>query len=150
MLASLIYHYLPEYVLVNAFLHLELLITLFIGGLLEGIRLPQLLSSVAYLTHASFYAVTTGFYSTPFNPFGLISILIWLFAAVTWVHSMHYTIYCGAQDFFRIYSHSDGKSPFAVGVRNFKITEKKLEASVFYPVDKEKARNNAGWFRNPE
>jgi len=94
--------------------------------------------------------VTTGFYSIPANPFGLINILVWLFAAATWVHIIHFTVYCGAQDFSKINSNSDGKSPFAVGVRHIKITDKKLEASIFYPIDKEKARNDAYWFQNPE
>jgi len=94
--------------------------------------------------------MATGFYSTPMNPFGVISILVWLLAAAIWVHNIHFTAYCGAQDFSQIDSHSDGKSPFAVGIRHLKVTGKKLEASVFYPIDKETARNDGYWFRNPE
>ena len=40
VLASLFYHFIPEYLLTNAFLHLGLLIALFVGGVVEGIRLP--------------------------------------------------------------------------------------------------------------
>ena len=41
-------------------------------------------------------------------------------------------------------------SPFAVGVRYAKLGPKGLESAVYYPIDKEKARNDGLWLRNPE
>ena len=96
------------------------------------------------------YQITTNFYSQLFKPFQFFTILTWLLAAVAWVHHVQYVHASGCQDFYRIDSAGD-HSPYAVGKRTIKITDKGIEASVFYPVDKsDSLTNDASWFENPE
>ena len=40
--------------------------------------------------------------------------------------------------------------PYKVGVRRIKITEKQLEAAVFYPVDQSTTGERDLWWQNPE
>ena len=67
--------------------------------------------------------------------FGVFGILLWAIAAAAWVHSVNFVYKVGAIDFCRVW-HPSENSPYAVGLRTTKLTDKKLEASVFYPVDK--------------
>ena len=53
----------------------------------------------------------------------------------------------GAFDF----SKMETEGPYKVGMRRFKITDKGLEATAFYPMDEEeKCCKYAQWFDNPE
>jgi len=40
VLGSLLFHFLPEYLWTNGLLHLGVIVALFVGGLVEGIRIP--------------------------------------------------------------------------------------------------------------
>ena len=80
----------------------------------------------------------------------MVSLVPWLLCAVTYLHVLIFSFGCGCQDFLKIDSAND-TSPYAVGKRNIKITDKGLEASVFYPLDKsDSLEYDALWLENPE
>lgn len=97
------------------------------------------------------YIVSTGLYSHKFNSFGVFNLLFWALAVANWVHNVHFVSLLGAGDFCRIQTATD-KHLFSVGVRHIVITDKHLEASVFYPMDKDFSDGNydATWFKDPE
>lgn len=66
--------------------------------------------------------ISTSFYSQSQESIGITYALTWLFCAASWFHSVHYVFMCGAQDFSRI--ESAESSPYAVGLRRIKISEK--------------------------
>lgn len=67
--------------------------------------------------------------------FGVLGVLFWVMAAAAWMHSVSFVYKVGAIDFCRVWHPSDN-SPYAVGLHTTKLTNKQLEASIFYPVDK--------------
>ena len=71
---------------------------------------------------------------------------MWAIAAFAWASHIHHVLKTGAFDF----SKMDTEGPYKVGVRRIKITEKKLEAAVFYPVDKSTDGPRALWFEDAE
>ena len=65
-----------------------------------------------------------------------------------WAHSVHFVYLVGAMDFCRIDSATDS-SLYKVGVRHIKITDKQLEASVYYPMDRNaECPYTALWFED--
>ena len=50
----------------------------------------------------------------------------------------------GAFDF----SKMETEGPYKVGIRRIKITDKRLEAAVFYPIDQTETGDRALWFND--
>ena len=105
---------------------------------------------IPFFVYFLVYLVASGFYSSTFHPFGFITFPTWLIAAAAWLHSIQFVFVQGAVDLCRL--DSAGKHyPYAVGVRHLYLTDKRLEASVYYPIDKSSEHQfTALWYENPE
>ena len=136
----------------NGQLHLGWVIVLVVGSWAEGMRGPQLAFAVLFLLYMANYASVTEVYSKPFEPFALQSMLIWLLNVAAGLHNLHFVKMLGCNDFTVIESAKEGVAPYHVGMKKVKITDRQLEVSVFYPIDKLKGPVEyvAMWFDNPE
>ena len=65
-------------------------------------------------------------------------------ASFVWSTNIFHVVKTGAFDF----SKMDTDGPYKVGVRRIKITQKMLEAAVFYPVDRTDDGEAALWFED--
>jgi len=98
------------------------------------------------------YVVLAYLFFAPGSSFGVFGTLFWILAMGAWVHSVDFVYKVGAADFCRLWHPSD-QSPYAVGTRDTKLTDKQLEATVFYPVDKASVADKpytALWYSNAD
>ena len=121
--------------MVNALMQFAWVATLLIGAQVEGLRVPQFTVSLIFILNLVLYVSSTNFYTEEFNFFGQFNMTTWILSIGCWLHSVHFTIACGACNFDKMESAGDS-SPYHVGIRRVKLTDKELEASIFYPVDK--------------
>ena len=151
VLMGLLLHFLDDQQFMNCLAHSSWIAALVVGAQLEGLRMQQLVVTVPFTLHTLVYALSTSFYSQTFRPFGVINFLVWLLAMAAWIHSVHFVALVGATDFCRIKSATD-KSLYSVGTRYIQITDKRLEAQVYYPMDRVAPQEEytAQWFRDPE
>ena len=82
-------------------------------------------------------------------PFSILHFAIWLLNVRVWLNIFYHVRKNGASDFFKMDSASKD-APYQVGVTYIKMTAKKLDTSIFYPMDKQENPNyDAFWFRDP-
>ena len=104
----------------------------------EGLRLPQLLVTPSFIAQTLTYCKATRFYTKPAPQLFKGSAwyqVSWLLATLAWTKSVYFASRAGASDFSLLESQN-AEHPYAVGVKYVTLTDKQLEASIFYPVDK--------------
>mmetsp|Transcript_15706 Transcript_15706/g.19746 ORF Transcript_15706/g.19746 Transcript_15706/m.19746 type:complete len:85 (+) Transcript_15706:146-400(+) len=79
------------------------------------------------------------FFCAPGSPITVLGLLFWVPAAAAWGHSVKFVAEVGSIDFSKVW-HPSGDSPYAVGMRDTKVTDKSLEATIYYPVDKDSVK----------
>ena len=57
--------------------------------------------------------------------------IFWALSVIKWFYHFSHVYRLGAFNF----SKMDTKGPYKVGTRRIRITDKRLEATVFYPID---------------
>ena len=125
--------------------HVIWILALYVGAGLEGIRGQQFLVALVVGLHFGHEYYLKGAVSNTRS-------ILWFISVVAWIHSMVFVAKVGSFDFLRLWHPSDA-SPFAVGVRETRLTEKKLEATIYYPVDKESVAGKPFtvlWFTDPD
>jgi hypothetical protein len=90
----------------------------------EGIRVPNLVISILY-----FMRFVAGLCFSN----GIFDMTLSVILVITYLSHMANIIFAKPLDF----SFLQTAGPFAVGVRHIKIGDKKLDASVYYPMDKQ-------------
>ena len=149
VILGLICHFFGNNLYLNRYVHAAWVGLLIAGAKHEGLRGQQLAVTIPFILHLVVYVINTRFYHVTFDPFGVINLVAWVFAMVAWIHSVHYVSTVGCQDFTRIDSASED-TPYMVGVRHIKITDKRIKARVFYPMDrKPSVKYTAMWFDKP-
>lgn len=90
-------------------------------------------------------------YTRANEPFAVSNLLSWVLAATVCGHSIYLVVQLGCQDFTRIESAQPKNAPYHVGVKRTKITDKNLQVSIFYPMDRDSTGGNkftARWFES--
>ena len=131
--------------------HLGWLLILIVASWVEGLRGSQLFFAVFYLVYIVNFAVSTSWYTEPFEPYTLRNLLVWALVMACGLHNLHFVWTVGCNDFTLIESAKEGVAPYHVGVKKVRVTDKQIQASVYYPIDKtnKKVEFNSVWLENP-
>lgn len=88
-LVTLCNHYMEQECLAfSALCQISWIAALVVGSQKEGIRIPQLVIGIPFVLHFFVEVVTTGIYSYPNNPWGILNFLSWMLASAAWIHSV--------------------------------------------------------------